>query len=309
MNGLQPDSKTSRLPNVRGEYKFSESLKKYTWLNIGGPAEIMFFPEDAEDLRYFMQHKDANLSAFVIGGGSNLLVRDGGISGVVIKLKNQNFAQVSLQDNILKCGAGALNASLKKIITDNGLGGLEFLCSIPGSIGGLVRTNAGCFGKTLSDVLISAQVMDCRGDIFTARKDDFHFGYRHSNFPSDWIILEVSLQFEQMSPEIVAANVKENDNYRQQHQPQGIRTAGSTFKNPMGYRAWELIKNSGGNTISVGGARMSPQHCNFLENDGTATAADVENLGKKIIESVKKQTGVDLEWEIKIVGQEQKIGR
>ncbi len=308
MNKVQTDDIISRLPHVRGEYRFAEPLKKYTWLNIGGPAEVMFFPADVDDLQYFMQHKDVNLPVFVLGGGSNLLVRDGGVAGVVIKLKNPNFAQFSIQNNVLKCGAGALNTSMKKMIADNGLGGLEFLCSIPGSIGGLVRTNAGCFGRELSDVLVSAQVMDCRGEVMTIGKNDFHFGYRHSDFPQDWIILEVNLQFEHVAPELVTAKIKANDDYRRQHQPQGIRTAGSTFKNPSGYRAWELIKNSGGSEIVVGGVRMSPQHCNFLENDGTATAADVENLGKKIMKAVKNQTGVDLEWEIKIVGQEQKVG-
>lgn len=308
MNGVSVDNITLKLPHVRGKYKFSEPLKKYTWLNIGGPAEVMFFPEDAEDLQNFMQHKDVNLPVFVLGGGSNLLVRDGGIAGVVVKLKNPNFAQFSVQNNVLNCGAGALNTSMKKIIADKGMGGLEFLCSIPGSVGGLVRTNAGCFGRELSDVLISAQVMDCRGNIFTAQNKDFHFGYRYSEFPQDWIILEVNLQFEPAASEAVAAKIKENDDYRRQHQPQGIRTAGSTFKNPSGYRAWELIKNSGGSEMVVGGVRMSPQHCNFLENNGTATAADVENLGKKIMKAVKNQTGVDLEWEIKIIGQEQKVG-
>ena len=290
------------LLEVRGEYKIDEPLKKYTWLKIGGPADVMFFPEDIDDLQTFLRNKNPELSVFIIGGGSNLLIKDKGICGVVIKLQNKNFAKVHVEDNKIYCGAGMLNSALKKTIAENGLGGLEFLCSIPGTMGGTLRTNAGCFGAELSDVLLSAQVMDFKGNIFTAENKDFNFAYRYSQFPEDWIVLELCLRYEKASSVEIKQKIDQYDEYRFNHQPHGIYTAGSTFKNPRGYRAWELIKNAGGNSFAVGGVKMSPQHCNFLENDGTATASDVEKLGDKIITAVEKQTGIKLEWEIKIVG-------
>ena len=298
-----------KLPQVRGEYRFSEPLDKHTWLKVGGPAEIMFIPQDKKDLQYFLQHKPSDYPVFMLGGGSNVLVRDGGIRGIVIKLQNDSFKTVKIEDGQICCGAGLLNANLKKIVIENGLGGLEFLCSIPGSIGGMFRSNAGCFGSDLSKVLKKAVVVDTQGNMFEVKNEDFHFGYRHSDFPTDWIVVEAYLQFEKSTSENVSQKIKDNDEYRREHQPQGIRTAGSTFKNPVGYRAWELIKNAGGSDITVGGAKMSSQHCNFLQTDKTATAADIEKLGEKIITAVKKQANVNLEWELTIVGQEQKSGR
>lgn len=291
------------LPEVKGKYKFQEPLKKYTWLNVGGPADVMFFPADAEDLQYFLQHKPANLPVFVIGSGSNLLVRDGGVKGAVIKLKAPAFSGWKLQDNILCAGSGLKNAALKNILLQNGISGLEFICSIPGSIGGLVRSNAGCFGGELAQVLQKAKVMDAKGNIFEAAAEDFHFSYRHSDFPADWIILELYLKTAKAPKEQIAAVIAENAAYRTEHQPQHVRTAGSTFKNPAGGRAWELIKNSGGCGLKIGGASFAEKHCNFMINDGTATAADLENLGETVRKLVKKQTGVNLDWEVKIIGE------
>ena len=292
------------MPKVRGEYKFAEPLSKYVWLKVGGPADVMYFPEDKEDLQSFLQNKPAGLSVFTLGAGSNLLVRDGGIGGMVIKLQNDNFKNVRIENDIIYCGAGLLNSALKKTVIENSLGGLEFLCSIPGSLGGMLRSNAGCFGSDLSTVFKKATVINGKGDIFEADLKDFNFGYRHSDFPADWIVLEVCLKFEKKDPKVVREQIQANDEYRQKYQPQGIRTAGSTFKNPEGYRAWELIKNSGGADMVVGGAKMSDMHCNFLQVSDTATAADVEKLGHNIIAAVKEKTGVDLKWEIKIIGRE-----
>lgn len=292
------------LPKVRGEYLFAEPLDKYTWLNVGGPAEVMFFPEDIDDLQDFLKHKSANIPVFMLGGGSNILVRDGGISGVVIKLKNKNFCTVKSENGILRCGAGLLNASLKKILIENCIGGLEFLCSIPGCIGGAVRSNAGCFGSELADVLVSAKVMNGKGDVFEVQPEEFHFSYRHSEFPAEWIILELSLKAEKQTKAKIIKTIEQNALYRKEHQPQGIRTAGSTFKNPQGAKAWELIKNSGAENLQVGGAKLSSQHCNFLENDGTATAADIEKLCDDVIQKVQDYCGVRLELEVKKVGKE-----
>lgn len=290
------------LPNVRGTYKFDEPLKNYTWLNVGGPADIMFFPKDAADLQYFMQNKPEDLEVFIIGGGANLLVRDSGIKGVVIKLKDKEFCKICVSDDEVTCGAGLLNSVFKQTIINEGLGGLEFLCSIPGCLGGAIRSNAGCFGSEISDVLRWAKVMDKHGNILKVKNEDFHFAYRHSDFPEDWIILEVTLKYNKKASAEVAALTEEHAEYRKTHQPQGIRTAGSTFKNPPNLRAWELIKNSGGDKLEFGGAKMSPQHCNFLQNDGTASAADIENLCAEIIKRVEDKFGVHLEMEVKTVG-------
>lgn len=292
------------LPKVRGSYKVAEPLKKYTWLNVGGPADLMFFPEDENDLQYFLQHKPADMKVFVIGGGSNLLVRDGGIKGVVIKLSAAGFMQTHIDGDILYCGAGCQNFALRQVVAENGLSGLEFLCSIPGTIGGALRSNAGCFGGDISKVMTYARVMNGNGEIITVDVADFHFAYRHSEFPEDWIVLGVGLRFVKADAKDVQAKIAENDEYRRTHQPQGIRTAGSTFKNPEGYAAWKLIKECGGDMMKVGGAKMSDKHCNFLHNDGTATAADIEHLCNDIAQAVYEKNGIELELEIKKVGQE-----
>ncbi len=296
-NGIQ------NLPEVRGEYKFNEPLKKYTWLNVGGPADVMFFPQDEADLQYFLQNKPEEMPFFVLGSGSNLLIRDGGIRGVVIKLKNKNFCECKVIGDKLYCGAGLKNYDLKKVLLTHKIGNLEFLCSIPGCIGGAVRSNAGCFGSSLSNVLVSARVMNAKGDIFDVPATEFHFGYRKSEFPSDWIILELCLQGTFETEEKIAAQIKQNEEYRKTHQPQGIRTAGSTFKNPEGYRAWELIKGVEGDKMKIGGVQMSPVHCNFLENDGTATAEQIEQLCDEISAAVAKKFSVLLEMEVQKVGQ------
>lgn len=294
----------NKLPHVAGEYKSNELLKKYTWLNVGGPADVMFFPKDKEDLQKFLLEKPADIDVFVLGSGSNLLVRDGGISGVVVNLKSSSFNKIKIADNIIQCGAGLKNSFLKKIMIENEISGLEFLCSIPGSLGGALRTNAGCFGSEISNVLQSATVIDSAGRIFTVENKDFNFSYRKSDFPSDWIILEVCLKGIKSAKEQIISTIETNAEYRKKNQPQNVRTAGSTFKNPKGYKAWELIKNSGAADFKVGGASMSSKHCNFLINDGTATASDIEHLGNNIINAVKDKYGVELEWEIKIIGKE-----
>lgn len=290
------------LPQIRGVYKFLEPLKNYTWLNVGGPADVMFLPKDADDLRHFLQNKGTDTEVFILGGGANLLVRDGGIKGVVVKLSDESFRNIKIEDDKIICGAGLLNNVLKKTVEKEGLGGLEFLCSIPGCLGGALRSNAGCFGREISDVLISAKVIDGKGEIFTAENKDFHFSYRHSDFPADWIVTEVNLHYEKKNSDEVKALIEEQAQYRKTHQPQGIRTAGSTFKNPPQMRAWELIKNSGADKLKIGGAQMSPQHCNFLQNDGTASAADIEKLCDEIIRMVKDKYGIELEMEVNKVG-------
>ena len=291
------------LPKIKGEYKFNEPLKKYTWLNVGGPAEVMFFPKDEADLQYFLQNKPENVPVFVIGCGSNLLVRDGGVKGVVVKLDTSAFSQWKFENNTLCLGCGLKNAALKNILLQNKIGGLEFICSIPGSVGGLVRSNAGCFGGELSGVLQKALVIDGSGKIFEAAPEEFNFGYRYSNFPADWILLRLYFKTVPAPVDQIAEIIDKNAKYRQEHQPYGVRTAGSTFKNPANGRAWEFIKNSGGCELHIGGASFAEKHCNFMINDGSACAADLENLGEEVRKKVYAQTGVNLEWEVKVIGE------
>ena len=295
---------TSSLPKITGKYKFNEPMSRHTWLNTGGNAEVMFLPQDADDLRHFLQNIDKNIQIFIIGSGSNLLVRDGGIDGVVIKLANKNFSSLKLENGILYCGAGLQNFSLKKFLLENKIGGLEFICSIPGTIGGLVRSNAGCFGTELSDVLEKATIMDFNGNVMEIMPKDFNLSYRNSNFPKNWIILELALKTTQKSAEEILKIINEQSEYRKAHQPQNIRTAGSTFKNPPEMPAWKLVKAVGGDSLKIGGASFSALHCNFLINDGTANANDIETLGNTIIERVKTQENINLEWEVKIIGKQ-----
>lgn len=298
-----------KLPQTDGIYKINEPLKKYTWLNVGGPADVMFFPAKIADFMTFMKRKPEELPVTVIGAGSNLLVRDGGVEGVVIKLNCKDFtAHEKLAEGVYSFGAGLLNGKLKKILPEKELGGLEFISSIPGTIGGLLRTNAGCFGSEISDVFEKAFAVDGKGNLITVKKEDIHFSYRHGDFPSDWIFLSVVFRYEKKSGAEILKTINEHETYRKEHQPQHIRTAGSTFKNPEGCKAWELIKQAGGCELKIGGAGFSPKHCNFLENDGTATAEDIENLGEEIRRRVKEKFGINLEWEIEIIGRRKTAG-
>lgn len=290
------------LPKVRGSYQIDAPLKKHTWFGVGGPAEVLFVPEDLDDLSSFLKQKPADVPIFVIGGGSNLLVRDGGISGVVIKLDSPFFKQCIVEGKNLTCFAGMRNVQLANILLKNHIGGLEFMCSIPGTPGGAVITNAGCFGKCLKDVLIEATIIDGKGDQRKVLPDELHLSYRHSAFPSDWIITSIKLNGEDSSAETIRKILDEQKEYRQKNQPYNAKTAGSTFKNPEGLRAWELIKKSGCAELAVGGAKVSEKHCNFLINSGTATAADIENLGDLIVRTVERETSVKLEWEIRKIG-------
>lgn len=304
MFGLGKDKKRllELLPEVKGKYLPGEPLSKYTWFGVGGPAEVMYWPQDNEDLSWFMKNKPYNLPIFVIGSGSNLLVRDGGIPGVVIKLNGKFYKKWSLEGDKLTCGAGMKNSELKKIMTDNNIGGLEFLVSIPGSLGGAVKTNAGCFGKELKDVLIGATVINGNGDEINVTADDFNLGYRCSFFPEEWIVTALTFKVEPQPAAKTLQIIEEHKTYRLKSQPHNVKTAGSTFKNPEGLRAWELIKKTGSNLFKVNGAEVSDVHCNFLVNTGKATAKDIEELGDKIVENVKKETSIVLEWEVKKVG-------
>lgn len=292
------------LPKVRGKYLTDVAMSRHTWFGVGGPAEVMYIPHDEQDLSLFIRSRPKNIPVFLVGGGSNLLVRDGGIPGVVIKLDSPAFKQVSVNADEISCGAGLRNIELKKYLVGNRLGGLEFLCSIPGVIGGSVKSNAGCFGREVKDVIKSARIMNGAGEIKTIGVKDLELDYRSSCFPDDWIILSITFNAAADSKENIEKTLTEQKAYRQAHQPCNQKTAGSTFKNPQGLRAWELIKKSGCDTLTCGGAKVSEKHCNFLINTGTATAKDIETLGEMIINQVRQKTYITLEWEIKRVGVE-----
>lgn len=290
------------LPEVRGKYIENVRLDKHTWFGVGGPAEVLFLPEDSEDLKLFLMRKPSAVQVTVIGGGSNLLIRDGGIPGVVIKLDSPKFQKIEFNDNELTVGAGLKNSELKKEFIKRGFGGLEFMCSIPGRIGGLLRTNAGCFGRSVADVFVKAVIMNDWGEIYEVGAEDFNFSYRSSMFPENWIVLEATFRGFQSNEDDVKKILDEQSVYRKEHQPINKRTGGSTFKNPEGLAAWKLIKESGCGELKVGGAEVSDVHCNFLINNGNATAEDIEKLGDLIIEKVKEKTAVTLEWEVRRMG-------
>lgn len=296
------DDKYRNLPKVRGVYKYNEPLCNYTWLHAGGAADVLFLPADETDLSVFLKAKMADIPVFILGGGSNILVRDGGLQGVTVKLSNKTFSDYRLENGLLYVGAGMQNFALRKILEKHELGGLEFICSIPGSIGGMLRSNAGCFGSDAATVLHAARIMDKQGQIFNIPCADFHFCYRCSDFPDEWIILGVYLKYQSSTAQQISEIIEKNALYRKTHQPQKVRTAGSTFKNPEGYAAWKLIKEAGADTLQVGGARMSEVHCNFLVNDGTATASDIETLIHLVQQRVSEHCGVELLPEVKIVG-------
>lgn len=292
------------LPKVRGKYLKNVPMSKHTWFGVGGPAEIMFVPEDIEDLQLFMKNKKSNVMVSIVGGGSNLLVRDGGIPGVVIKLDSPFFNQhiIDKEKGTITCYAGKKNMTLRKVLIDNEISGIEFLCSIPGAIGGCVKTNAGCFGFEVKDKILEAQIIDGEGSLKTIGVDDLKLSYRTSFFPDDWIIVSITFKVTNNSKEEITALLDQHKAYRNEKQPFNARTAGSTFKNPTGLRAWELIKKSGADKLKVGGAEVSEKHCNFLINTGNATAADIETLGEKIVQTVKEKTSITLEWEVKRIG-------
>ena len=290
------------LPKIRGKYTYDVPMKKYTRLAVGGNAEVLFEPEDAKDLEFFIRTKPRNLPIFVLGGGSNVLVRDGGIIGVVLKLSSPSFKKHELNGNLLTCGAGLNNANLLRIMCDSLLGGLEFLCTIPGTIGGAMRTNASCFGFSISDYWESAQIMDRNGDIKELYREDFNTEYRDGMFPDDWIILNVTFRMENSAKHIIKGKIKEYQAYKKANQPCDKRTAGSFFKNPDGLMAWELVKKAGCDRLKHGGAEVSAMHNNFIINKGGATASDIEILGDEIIQKVKEKTSIVLEPRIKKVG-------
>lgn len=291
----------TRMPAVRGRLTADASLAPVTWFRVGGPAEVMFRPADADDLADFLAALPAGVPVTVIGVASNLLVRDGGVPGVTIRL-GRGFTDIAADGMTLTAGAAALDLNVAMVARDAGITGLEFLSGIPGTIGGALRMNGGAYGRELADVLVSATAVARDGRLLEFSHADMGFTYRHSAAPGDCIFTGAVLRGEPGNPLEIARRMAEISDKRADSQPVRSRTGGSTFKNPEGYKAWELIDKAGCRGLSIGDAQVSEKHCNFLINNGTATAAQLEALGEEVRRRVFETSGVTLEWEIKRIG-------
>ena len=290
------------LPELRGRLGAGSVLKAYTWFRVGGPAEVLYSPADEADLAYFMRALPADMPVTTIGLGSNLLVRDGGIDGVVIRL-GRGFNQITVEDGSrLRVGTAVPDVKVARAAADAGIAGLAFYRGIPGGIGGALRMNGGAHGTETCDVLVEARAVDREGNIHVLSVDDMHYTYRHCSAPENYIFTQALFQGRPGDPAEINAEMEEIAAYREEVQPIKSRTGGSTFKNPDGNKSWQLIDAAGCRGLAVGDARVSELHCNFLINEGDASAADLETLGETVRERVKKTSGVQLEWEIKRLG-------
>jgi UDP-N-acetylmuramate dehydrogenase len=290
-----------RLPTVRGRLSADAPLAQVTWFRVGGPAEVMFRPADIDDLSTFLAQKPANVPVTVIGVASNLLVRDGGIKGVVVRL-GRGFVEIETKDNIVTAGAGAPDFNVALTARDAGIAGLEFLSGIPGTVGGGLRMNAGAYGAEFKDVLQGAITLDATGGRHDLPLADLRLSYRHCGLPADWIFVAARFAGAAGDKLAIARRMNEIQQAREQSQPIRAKTGGSTFANPPGHKAWQLIDDAGCRGARRGGAMISDKHANFLINTGDATAADIEGLGEEVRARVLAKTGITLEWEIRRVG-------
>jgi len=290
-----------RLPPVRGRLAADAAIGPLTWFRVGGPAEILFRPADEADLADFLKALPAEIPVTVIGVGSNLLVRDGGIPGVTIRL-GRGFAEVAVEREEVRAGAGALDLNVALAAAEAGIAGLEFLSGVPGTIGGGLRMNAGAYGGEIKDVLVQAAAVDRTGTIHRVAAAKLGLSYRHSDASADWIFTGALLRGRQGEPVEIARKMAEIKAAREASQPIRARTGGSTFANPPGHQAWRLIDEAGCRGLVCGGAMVSEKHTNFLINTGNATAADIEGLGEEVRRRVHAQFGIVLDWEIRRVG-------
>jgi UDP-N-acetylmuramate dehydrogenase len=291
-----------QLPNVRGRYRAKAALSGMTWFRVGGAAEVLFKPADTEDLIDFLREKPEEIPVTIIGVASNILVRDGGIKGVVVRL-GRAFAHIEVGDNgLIRVGASALCINTALTACESELTGLEFMRGIPGTVGGGLRINAGAYGAEFKDVVVEATAVDADGNLQVLSLDDLGFSYRHSGVPEDWVFLEAVLKTEPGDMGEISARMADINRQREDSQPMRVRTGGSTFKNPPGQKAWELIEAAGCRGLRHGDARVSEKHCNFLVNEGNATAEDLETLGEEVRRRVFDHSGVELEWEIGRIG-------
>jgi UDP-N-acetylmuramate dehydrogenase len=301
MDDIVPDLK-SRLPQLRGRLLANQPLAEFTWFRVGGPAQALFMPEDESDLAYLLANLPRDIPVTVIGLGSNLIVRDGGVAGVVVRL-GRGFGETKIEaGNRIRSGTAVPDLRVAKAAQDAGIAGLAFYRGIPGAIGGALRMNGGAYGRETKDVLIEARGVDRAGKVRTYTNAEMGFTYRHCGVPDDVIFTAALFEGSAGDRAAIAAEMDEITSKRETTQPVKSRTGGSTFKNPPGHKAWQLIDAAGCRGLIVGGAQVSELHCNFLINLGNATAADIEGLGEEVRRRVKDKSGVTLEWEIKRIG-------
>lgn len=287
---------------VRGKLAKNAPLAKLVWFKSGGAADWLFEPADLEDLTHFLSGLEENTPVMAIGLGSNLIIRDGGVPGVVVRL-GKPFASVEVRrDNILECGGGAPGILVASTARDAGIAGLEFLRGIPGTVGGFVRMNGGAYGREVADILVDCDVVFPDGNCVNIPAEDLGYTYRHSKLPDGAIVVAARFQGEPGDPQAIGAEMDRIAAEREASQPLRSKTGGSTFKNPEGRKAWQLVDEAGCRGLKMGGAQVSEKHTNFLINTGDATSSDIEGLGEEIRRRVSEKSGVALEWEIKRVG-------
>jgi UDP-N-acetylmuramate dehydrogenase len=297
---LVPELK-ARMPELRGRLLPNEPLAPLTWFRVGGPAQVLFMPEDESDLAYVLAHLPSDIPAIVVGLGSNLIVRDGGVPGLVIRL-GRGFSDIKVEGERIRVGTAVPDVRVARTAQEAALAGLSFLRGIPGAVGGALRMNGGAYGGETKDVLVEARGVDRTGNVRVFANGDMRYTYRHCGAPDDIIFTEALFQGTPGDPATIAAEMDKITESREATQPIKSRTGGSTFKNPPGQKAWQLIDAAGCRGLVVGDAQVSELHCNFLINRGNASASDIETLGETVRRRVKETSGVELEWEIKRIG-------
>jgi UDP-N-acetylmuramate dehydrogenase len=298
---ITPDLKAA-MPELRGRLLANQSLAELTWFRVGGPAQVLFTPADADDLGYFLAHLPGELAVYVVGVGSNLIVRDGGMPGVVIRLSPRGFGETSAEGEVVRAGTAALDKRVAEVAASANIGGLEFFFGIPGTVGGALRMNAGANGAETRDVLIEATGIGRDGNKLQFSHADMRFAYRNSGVDASVIFTSARFRGTIAAPDAIRARMNEVQTHRETAQPIREKTGGSTFKNPPGHSAWKLIDAAGCRGLRVGGAQVSEMHCNFLINTGSATGHDIETLGETVRTRVKEHSGIELHWEIKRIG-------
>jgi UDP-N-acetylmuramate dehydrogenase len=297
-------STVASMPKVSGKLTHGAPLAPLVWFKSGGNAEWLFEPADVEDLVEFLREIDGQLPVMALGLGSNLIVRDGGVPGVVVRL-GKTFAKIEQVDDVtLRCGGGASGILVSSTARDGGIAGLEFLRGIPGTVGGFVRMNGGAYGREVKDILVSAKLVLRSGELVEWPLERFGYTYRHSDVPAGAIVVEATFRGTPGKPEAIGAEMDAIARAREESQPLRSRTGGSTFKNPPGHKAWALIDAAGCRGLTIGGAQVSEKHCNFLLNLGSASSADIEALGEEVRRRVAEKSSINLEWEIQRVGNE-----
>jgi UDP-N-acetylmuramate dehydrogenase len=297
---IVPDLKAA-MPELRGRLLANQPLAGLTWFRVGGPAQVLVMPDDEADLSYFLSNLPGDIALTVVGLGSNLIVRDGGVPGVVVRL-GRGFNEIAVEGLNVRAGTAVPDLRVAQAAQKAGIAGLAFMCGIPGGVGGALRMNGGAYGRETKDALVEARAVDRTGRVHVLCNADMDYTYRHCGAPEDFIFTQARFGGQTGDPDAIAGEMERITQSRGASQPIKTRTGGSTFKNPAGQKAWQIIDAAGCRGLRIGGAQVSELHCNFLINLGEATAADIESLGETVRQRVKDNSGVDLQWEIKRIG-------